>query len=65
MYTHTHTRARAGLPLDLLAPFPAIRAFRHQVASLPGVVAWYEQPQNQDAVRQAGYRPDGSAAPTA
>jgi hypothetical protein len=44
------------MPLSLLRDYPALKAFRHCVASVPEVTAFYEK--EHDAVRATGYRPD-------
>jgi hypothetical protein len=46
----------AGIPADLVSDFPALKAFRSQIASLPDVAAYYAAAT--DELRVKGYRPD-------
>jgi glutathione S-transferase len=45
-----------GLPTTILDPFPALKAFRNDIASLPAVAAHYAKAE--DDTRKNGYRPD-------
>lgn len=46
----------AGLPTDLLTRWPALKAFRNSIATIPEVTAYYFNAT--DEPRKIGYRPD-------
>jgi glutathione S-transferase len=48
--------AAAGVPSDLLASYPSLKAFRNAIASLPEVAAFYAK--QDDDIRVKGFRAD-------
>jgi hypothetical protein len=53
----------AGIPRDILSPYPALAGFRNAVAGAPAVAAYYAK--EEDEVRRAGFRTDDAAAAAA
>eukprot|EP00775_Hariotina_reticulata_P004418 gene4418-4671_t len=51
------SRWMKDLPPDILSEYPALRQFRHLVASLPEVAAYYRNQAQDDVIRQA-FLPD-------